>query len=71
MVIHQLKEKVVITGKNTIAKFIQIDNRLNSLTGQFTFVKVSVSTMTLVVAELPNGKNRVKNRVEMTENGWR
>ena len=71
MVIDRVKEKATITGKNAIAKVIQIDNGLNSLTGQFTFMKLSVSAMMLVIAELPNGKDGVENGVEMTENGWR
>ena len=61
VVVDRLEEKVVITGKNAIAKFVQIDNGFNSLTGHFTFMKFSVSTMTLVSAELPNGKNGIKH----------
>ena len=55
------KEKVMITGKNAITKLVQIVNGFNSLMGHFTFMKFSVSTMTLVSAELPNGKNGIKH----------
>ena len=53
------KEKVMITGKNAILTVVQIDNGFNSLTRHFTFMKFSVSAMTLVIAELPDGKNGV------------
>ena len=59
VVVDRLKEKVMITGKNAILTVVQIDNGFNSLTRHFTFMKFSVSAMTLVIAELPDGKNGV------------
>ena len=61
VVVDRLKEKVMITGKNAITKLVQIVNGFNSLMGHFTFMKFSVSTLTLVVAQLPDGKNGVKD----------
>ena len=67
VVINRVKKEMMFTGKNMVVEIIKFDNGFNGLAGSFTFMKVVVNAMTLIVAKMPNGFNGVEDVQEGKE----
>ena len=59
---------MAITRKNRVTKIIEFDNRCNGLHRPFTFMKLIVHSMTLIIVEMPNVNNRVQNVMNFMKN---
>ena len=68
MLVKGIKEEMVIARKNRVTKIIEFDNRCNGLPRLFTFMKLIVHSMTLIIAEMRNVNNRVQNVMNFMKN---
>ena len=68
MLVNRIKEEMAIARKNRVMKIIEVNNRCNGLPRPFTFMKLIVQSMTLIIAEMPNSNNRVQNVMNFMKN---
>ena len=68
MLVKGIKEEMAIARKNRVTKIIEFDNRCNGLPRPFTFMKLIVHSMTLIIAEMPNVNNRVQKVMNFMKN---
>ena len=68
MLVDGIKEEMAIARKNRGTKIIKVNNRGNGLPRPFTFMKLSVHSMTLIIAEQPNVNDRVQNVMNFMKN---
>lgn len=57
-----------VTAKDSIMQLIQINNGNDCLTSVFAFMKLSICTMMLIIAELSQREKRVHNRAARGQN---
>ena len=70
MGVNRVKKEMMVTRKDAIAEIIELNNGFNGLTRSFTFVKVGINTVTLIVSKVPNGFNGVKDARKGREKTW-
>ena len=51
VVINRVKKEMMFTGKNMVVEIIKFDNGFNGLRRSFTFMKVVINSMMLIVLE--------------------
>ena len=68
MLVKGIKEEIATARENRVMKIIEFENRCNGLPRPFTFMKLIVHSMMLIIAETPNVNNRVQNVMNFMKN---